>query len=246
MGKGLKAVIFNFNGVIINDEALHQALLEKVLLEENIQLRFGEYREVGLGKSDRACFDNFLTSRGRAFTDATLDLLVQRKSQYYQNEITTLTPLPIYSGVEDIIFRFRALQLPLAIVSEAGRREIQIVLDRSGLATHFSVIVDGEDIPLNKPDPTGLLMAMEQLNRSFPTLGLEPSNCLVIEDTPAGIEAAKRAGMTVVGVANTYPYHMIQRQANWAVDYLNELELDRIQYCFEEESEAALSASAIE
>ena len=246
MSKGLKAVIFDFNGVIINDEPLHQELLEKVLIEENIRPRPGEYREMCLGRSDRAAFADLLTSRGRAFTDADLDLLVQRKSKYYQDAIATLTPLPIYPGVEDIIFRFRSLQIPLAIVSGAVRREIKTVLDRAGLTTHFSKIVAGDDTPTSKPDPTGLLMAVEQLNKSFPTLELEPANCLVIEDSPAGIDAAKRAGMTVVGVANTYPYHMIQRQANWTVDYLTELELDRIKYIFEKQTEAALSASAIE
>ena len=246
MGKGLKAVIFDFNGVIINDETLHQELLEKVLIEENIRPRPGEYRDVCLGKSDRACFSEILSNRGRAFTDADLDMLVQRKSKYYQDAIATLTPLPIYSGVEDIIFRFRSLQLPLAIVSGAVHDEIQKVLGRAGLTTHFSTIIAGDDISTSKPDPTGLLMAVEQLNQSFPTLDLAPSNCLVIEDTPAGIESAKRAGMSVVGVANTYPYHMIQRQANWAVDYLIELELDRLKYFFENQSEAALSASAVD
>ena len=246
MSKGLKAIIFDFNGVIINDESLHQELLEKVLVEENIRPRPGEYRNVCLGRSDRACFEDILTSRGRTFTDGELDLLVQRKSKYYQDAIATLTPLPIYSGVEDIIFRFRSLQLPLAIVSGATRFEIEKVLERSGLTAHFSTIVAGDDITTSKPDPTGLFKAVEQLNQSFPTLQLAPSNCLVIEDTPAGIEAAKKAEMSVVGVANTYPYHMIQRQANWAVDHLTELELDRVKYWFEHHSEAALSASAVD
>lgn len=246
MSKGLKAVIFDFNGVIINDEALHQELLEKVLVEENIRPRPEEYREVCLGKSDRACFAAILTSRGRAFTDDDLDMLTRRKSKYYQDAIATLTPLPIYAGVEDIIFRFRSLQLPLAIVSGAVHQEIDTVLERTGLATHFSTIIAGDDITTSKPDPTGLLRAVEQMNKAFPTLDLEPANCLVLEDSPAGIEAAKRAGMSVVGIANTYPYHMIQRQANWTVDYLIELELDRIKLFFETQSESALSASAVD
>lgn len=246
MSKGLKAVIFDFNGVIINDEALHQELLEKVLVEENIRPRPEEYREMCLGKSDRACFAAILTSRGRSFTDADLDMLTRRKSKYYQDAIATLTPLPIYAGVEDIIFRFRSLQLPLAIVSGAVHQEIDMVLERTGLLTHFSTIIAGDDITTSKPDPTGLLNAVEDLNKTFPTLALEPANCLVLEDTPAGIEAAKRAGMSVVGIANTYPYHMIQRQANWTVDYLIELELDRIKLFFETQSEAALSASAVD
>jgi beta-phosphoglucomutase-like phosphatase (HAD superfamily) len=63
-------------------------------------------------------------------------------------------------------------------------------------------------------------------------LKADASECLAIEDTFAGIEAAKRAGMQVVGVANTYPFHMLQRQASWTVDYLNELEFDRVQQVY--------------
>ena len=62
----------------------------------------------------------------------------------------------------------------------------------------------------------------------MPSLNLKPAQCLAIEDTPAGITAAKQAGMQVVGIANTYPLHMLQRQADWTVDYLNEIELDRV------------------
>ena len=68
-------------------------------------------------------------------------------------------------------------------------------------------------------------MAVERLNQEYPDLQLQPSECLAIEDTPAGIQAAKRAGISVVGVANTYPFHMMQRRANWAVDYLCDLDL---------------------
>ena len=92
MSKGLKAVIFDFNGVIINDEVLHQEFLEKVLIEENIRPRPGEYKEVCLGRSDRACFADILTNRGRVLTDADLDMLVRRKSKYYQDAIATLAP----------------------------------------------------------------------------------------------------------------------------------------------------------
>ena len=246
MSNGLKAVIFDFNGVIINDEPLHQKLLEELLIEENIRPKPGEYRELCLGRSDRICLQDLLSRRGRAVSDDYLDALVKRKSRAYQEALATIKPLPIYSGVEDIVFRLKASQLPLAIVSGAVRQEIQTVLDRSGLSSHFSVIVAGDDITTSKPDPTGLLLAVQQLQQKHPTLQLDPSNCLVLEDTPAGIEAAKRAGMSVAGVANTYPYHMIQRQANWAVDYLNELELDRVKHFFERHSEASLSASAID
>jgi phosphoglycolate phosphatase/beta-phosphoglucomutase len=73
------------------------------------------------------------------------------------------------------------------------------------------------------------LLAIERLNQHLPELNLKPQECLAIEDTFPGIQAAKRAGISVVGVANSYPFHMLQRQANWAVDYLKDLEIDRVQ-----------------
>ncbi|MEB3229976.1 MAG: HAD family phosphatase [Leptolyngbyaceae bacterium] len=246
MDNKLKAVIFDFNGVIINDEPLHQKLLEQILIEENVRPDPGEYRDCCVGRSDRACLFDILSSRGRALTDAYIDGLIQRKSQAYLEEIATLTPLPIYPGLEDIIFQFRASQIPLAIVSGARRQEIEIVLNRSNLAANFALIVSSDEVKTSKPDSTGLLVALEQLQQQYPNLELTPANCLVIEDSPAGIEAAKGAGMSVVGVANTYPYHMIQRQANWTVDYLHELELDRIKRFFEQRTEAFLSASAVD
>jgi beta-phosphoglucomutase-like phosphatase (HAD superfamily) len=66
------------------------------------------------------------------------------------------------------------------------------------------------------------------LNQKYPDLNLRLPECLAIEDTPVGIQAAKCAQMQVVGVANTYPFHMLHRQANWTVDYLTDLEWEQI------------------
>jgi HAD superfamily hydrolase (TIGR01509 family) len=228
----LKAVLFDFNGVIINDEPLHEKLIEQLLIEENLRLKPGEFQAMCLGRSDRACLSDLLMRRGRVVTDAYLMGLVQRKSQAYQRELASIETLPIYPGLMDFIFQVRAAQLPLAVVSGAVRSEIDLVLTRTNLVEYFSVVVAGDEIPTSKPNPAGYLLAVDRLNQQFPHLLLQPQECLAIEDTFAGIEAAKQAGMQVVGVANTYPFHMMQRQSNWAVDYLSDLELDRIQAVF--------------
>jgi len=229
----LKAVLFDFNGVIINDEALHQQLIEQILIEENVRPNPSEYREICLGRSDRACLTDLLNRQGRVVTEDYMNTLIQRKSSRYLNELTSINPLPIYPDVPDALYKFKAAQLKIGLVSGALREEIDIVLERGQLSDDFSVIVSSSDIKTSKPDPEGYLLAVDQLNEQFPNLRLEPSDCLVLEDTPAGITAAKRAGMSVVGVANTYPFHMMQRQANWTVDYLAELEIERIQQVFE-------------
>jgi beta-phosphoglucomutase len=228
----LKAVLFDFNGVIINDEPLHEKLLAQILVEENLRAKPEEFREICLGRSDRACLQDLLTLRGRVVSDDYLTGLITRKSRLYQQQLDTLEEIPIYPGLSDLIFKIRVANLPMAVVSGAVRAEIEWVLNHADLAQYFSVIVAGDDIMTSKPDPTGYLLAVDRLNQQHPDLALQPQDCLAIEDTFAGIEAAKRAGMKVVGVANSYPYHMMQRQSNWAVDYLSELELDRVQQVF--------------
>ena len=154
---------------------------------------------------------------------------MQRKAQAYHQQIEKVAKLPTYPGLEDLVFQVRSQQLKLAVVSGAMRSEIQLVLQRLNLTQCFSVLVAGDDITTSKPEPDGYLLAVERLNQLYPELQLQPGERIAIEDTPAGIQAAKTAKIPVVGVANTYPFHMMQRQANWAVDYLNQLDLEWVQ-----------------
>ena len=226
----LKAVLFDFNGVIINDAPLNQKLIDQILVEENLCPKPGEYRKVCLGRSDRACLSDLLNSRGRVVSETQLLELLKRKARAYEQE--RLLELPLYPGLEDLIFQLLSRSLKLAIVSETMRSEVDIVLNRANLAEYFAVIVTGDELISSLPEPDGYLLTVERLNQQYPSLNLQPCECLVIEDTLTGIAAAKRAGIPVVGVANTYPFHMLQRQANWTVDYLCDLEIDRVQQVY--------------
>jgi beta-phosphoglucomutase len=236
----LKAVLFDFNGVIINDEKIHQQLIEEILIAENLRFNPRDYREVCLGRSDRACLTELLERRGRILSESSITQLMRRKAQAYQQQLESLKKLPIYSGLEDLIYQLRVAQVPMGIVSGALRSEVELVLERSNLEQHFSTIVSGDDIKVSKPEPDGYLLAVEKLNQQFPELRAQASDCLAIEDTPAGIEAAKRAGMQVVGVANTYPFQMMQRQANWAVDYLSQLDVEWVQQVYAQPTRQSL------
>ncbi|MDX2240547.1 MAG: HAD family phosphatase [Leptolyngbyaceae cyanobacterium bins.302] len=228
----LKAVLFDFNGVIINDEPIHEKLIDQLLIEENLRPKPGEFRQICLGRSDRACIRELFGNRGRVLTDPMLDGLVVRKSKAYRQELEALEQIPSYAGLQDLIFNIRASQLKMAVVSGALRSEIELVLERLNLRDNFSVIVAGDDGVPSKPEPESYLLAVTRLNQAFPGLDLHPEDCLAIEDTFAGLAAAKQARIPVVGVANTYPFHMLQRRANWAVDYLSDLELDRVRQVY--------------
>jgi beta-phosphoglucomutase len=228
----LKAVLFDFNGIIIKDESIHQELINEILIKENLRPSDSEYWEICLGKSDRACLTEILSRRGRTVSEDYLNKLIHSKTQAYQQRITELELLPIYPGVKDLMEKIQIEGLSIGVVTGALRSEVKLVLERAGLVKYLSTMIAGDDLKASKPNPDGYLLAVERLNRQHPYLQLQPSNCLAIEDTYTGIKAAKQAGMQVVGVANTYPLHMLQRQANWAVDYLLELELERIKQVF--------------
>lgn len=227
----LKAVLFALRGVIINDEPLQQQACEQILIEENLLLQPKEFRQVCLGRSDRACLTDLLAHRGRVLSETYLLQLVKRKAQAYQQQLEKEL-LPLYPGLQDLIVQLHSRSLKLAIVSGAIRSEVELVLNRATLAEYFTVIVGGDDITTSKPEPDGYILAVERLNQQYPGFNLQPSQCLAIEDTLIGIQAAKLAGISVVGVANTYPFHLLQRQANWTVDYLCDLEIDRVQQVY--------------
>ncbi|MFN6153307.1 HAD family phosphatase [Anabaena sp. AL09] len=228
----LKAVLFNFNGVIIKDGLIHIQLIDEILIQENLQPQRVKEREDFLGIGSRAYLQNLLKNRGRVVTEAYMAQLLTRKAQAYVLELEKLEKLPLYSGIEDVIFQIRSRHLKMALVSDALSLEIEMVLTSAKLAEYFPVIVSGDDISSDKPNPEGYLLAVERMNQTYPELNLEPDECLVIENTPAGIQAAKRAQMQVVGVANTYPFQMLHRQANWTIDYLIDLDLQRVQEVF--------------
>lgn len=226
----LKAVLFSFSGIIIDDEDIRKTLSEQVLLAENLRPNEDDYYDVCLGKSDRACLKALLYQRGRDVNTEMLDKLLQKECEIYQNWVSNLEKLPIYPGLEDLIFRCRTAQIEMAIVTGAERQQVIDVLDRANLKEHFSIIIAGDDISLSesKPSPDGYKKAIAQFNQQHSNLQLQPDECIAIEDTFSGITAAKSANIPVVGVAHTYPNHMLQRRATWVVDYLREINFDWI------------------
>ena len=238
----LKAALFGFNGIIINDEEVRQTLSEQVLLSENLRPNPDDYHDVCLGRSDRACLKALLSQRGRTVPPEALDKMLAKESATYQIWLDSLKKLPVYPGLDDLIFRCQAAQIKMAIVTGAERQQVINVLEKAELTEHFTAIVTGEDISADgsKPAPDSYIKVIEKLNEVHPNLQLHASECVAVEDSFAGIEAAKNAQVPVVGVAHTYPNHMLQRRATWVVDYLREIKFDWVGEKFGNESPAGM------
>ncbi|MEM6448689.1 MAG: HAD family phosphatase [Cyanobacteria bacterium P01_D01_bin.105] len=244
----LKAALFNFNGIVIDDDAIRQTLSEQILLAENLRPNPDDYYDVCVGRSDRACLKALLSQRGRTVTEATLTKLLTQENSTYQTWLDELDKLPIYPGLEDLIFRCRSAHVKMAIVTGVERSQVESALSKAGLKEHFPVIVAGDDISADgsKPAPDSYLQAISKLNQTYTDLQVSANECIAIEDTFVGIAAAKNANVPVIGVAHTYPNHMLQRRANWVVDYLREINFDWIGEPFGDVGDPAYQATAVE
>lgn len=229
----LKVVLFDFNGVIINDESIHRELIDEILLSENLRTAsYQEQQKFCLGRSDRVGIKDLLAYRGRQVSEDYLTKLIEKKAISYRQKLAELEILPIYQGVKKLLDQIQLKGWLLGLVTGAVKEETILVLEKEGILDYFQVIVTGDEISTSKPKPDGYLLAVEKFNKIKPNLQLEPQNCLAIEDSLAGIQAAKNAGIPVIGIAHTYPYHFMHRYANWAVDKFSEIDLERIEVAF--------------
>ena len=138
----LRAVIFDFNGIIVDDEPVHFRLFQKVLGEEGIALSQETYYARYLGFDDRGAFQAGFADQNRPLSEAKLGELVARKAAYYQDAIRD--QFVLFSGAKALVASL-SKSLPLAVASGALRHEIEAILTGAGLIEHFDAIVSAED-----------------------------------------------------------------------------------------------------
>jgi HAD superfamily hydrolase (TIGR01509 family) len=179
-------ILFDFNGVIIDDEPQHCEALIATLAEYGYPLDRETYYRDYLGFDDRECFRFTFARDGEGVEEARLLEAIERKSAHYERAVRA--DMRLVPGAADFVEAAALDGLQLAIVSGALRREIALVLDLAGLAPHFAEIVAAEDVTACKPDPQGF-------NRAREALGLAARRCVAIEDSLPGLAAARAAGL---------------------------------------------------
>lgn len=196
----IRAFIFDFNGVLVDDEPVHFDLFRDVMAEQGITITEQEYHDEYLGYDDRGCFAVALERAGQPNDAERIEELIARKAQRYA--AWAESGLKSFPGAAAAV-RALATRFPVGICSGALRSEIRFALRRLGIDEHIETIIAAEDTQRCKPDPEGYFLALDAL-RSAGCTGLEAAHCLVIEDSLAGIRSAKAAGMWAVGVTHTY------------------------------------------
>ena len=214
----IRAVIFDFDGVIANSEPLHLAAFRQVLASEGVALSEGDYYERYLGYDDVGVFRAVSRERGIHWDGERMAALVERKAVHLEQLERDGSIL--FPGADQAIRRLAA-SLPLAIASGALRPEIQRILNRAGLQQFFGVIVAAEDTPASKPAPDPYLCAVERLSAAS-GLRLAPADCVAVEDSHWGLESARAAGLRTVAVTHTYPASALGA-ADLLIDHLDNL-----------------------
>jgi beta-phosphoglucomutase len=241
----LRAIIFDFDGIIVDSEPLIMRLTQRMAAREGWTLSEEDYYRNYLALDDRGIIEHLYESHERPIDQARRDELVEWKIRLYAEAIRE--GLPPISGALEFVNRVAA-QFPLAIASGSLRSEVEYLLQKLGLREKFAVIITADDCDHCKPDPEIFLKALTRLKqlptfngRASPemersegtTAALHAGECLAIEDAPAGVRAAQAAGMKCLALAHSRPGEALQH-ADWVFREFAEVDFQKIQAEFHE------------
>lgn len=196
----LKAVIFDFDGVITDSEMLHLRAFNEALVPYGINIKKEDYYSEYLGLTDRDLLKT-LFEKGILKTEASeLEKILKQKKAIFAK--LAKSESQIIDGVREFLQLLSENKIPMAICSGALLGEIELILNQTGLRKYFETIVSAQDVAKGKPDPEGFVLALKKLKEN--NSSIEPQDCIVIEDSRWGLEAAKAAGMKTVAVTNSY------------------------------------------
>lgn len=185
-----KAVIFDLDGVIVCTDECHYKGWKKLADEESIYFD-REINQRLRGVSRMESLEIVLEKANKAYTAEEKAEMAERKNNFYREYIKDLTPADVLPGVMDFCEKLRAQGVKLAIGSSS--KNTPAILKGIGLDTYFDAVADGNQITKSKPDPEVFLLAAK-------LVGINPADCMVVEDAEAGVEAALAGGMDVLGL----------------------------------------------
>jgi HAD superfamily hydrolase (TIGR01509 family) len=226
----LRAIIFDFDGVLVDSEPLIFKLTQEMAAQEGWTVSEDEYYLNYLALDDRGLVEHLFRSHGQLVDDQRREELIAWKFRAYQEIIRNgLPPIP---GAVEFVEKVAA-QFPLAIASGSLRVEIEHLLEKLGLRKKFSVLATADDCQRSKPDPEVFLKALGRFQQlsAFRQAPLVAAECLAIEDAPLGVVAAHAAGMRCLALAHSRPREEL-RHADWVSHEFDDVSFEKIVAAF--------------
>jgi HAD superfamily hydrolase (TIGR01509 family) len=221
----LKAVIFDFDGVITDSEVLHLRAFNKSLVPFGVEITTKDYYQNYLGFSDFDCYKALIEHGLLKVEEREIPAIIKEKSRIYEQ--LARTEGRAIEGVHEFLKMLEDNHIPMAICSGSLLAEIELMLDEAKLRHYFKTVVSAEQVKKGKPDPEGFLLCLRKLNEVCnPSIAAE--ECIVIEDSQWGLKAGKAAGMHVIAVTTSYDADQLPL-AEKVVNRLNELTIDDLQ-----------------
>jgi beta-phosphoglucomutase len=221
----LQAVIFDFDGVIADTEPLHFKALNKTLGRYGIKISKEVYYRDYLGYTDNDCFEIIKQSHPDKVGKTSVKSLMQQKSKVYVELIKDESC--VIPHVQDFLQMLAGSNLAIGICSGGLRSEIETVLVKERLHDFFEVIVSANEVKKGKPDPQGFVLVLQMLKERHPGKSIKAGDCVVIEDSHWGLEAAQAAEMHTVAVTNSYAKDELA-MAEMVVSNLGQLTVDNL------------------
>jgi len=191
----IKGIIFDLDGVLVSTDELHYQAWKRLAEELNITNFTREDNERQRGVSRMASLEVVLEKSDKTYTEEEKIELADRKNEYYKESLAFLDDSATLEGVKDALSILKKKNLLLAVGSAS--KNAPAILEQTGIMPYMNQISCGLDTTRSKPDPEVFQIAAQRLQ-------LKPEECLVVEDSAAGVEAAKRGGMRSLGVG---PFH---------------------------------------
>jgi HAD superfamily hydrolase (TIGR01509 family) len=213
----IRAVVFDFNGILADDDPIHMEALLRVAREEGLSFTRNEYKEKYLALQDSDCFREIWRAGNRTLDERKSADLIQRKGVYYFEAIRGRDVL--FQGAREAVQAAR-LRGPVAIASGARETEIHHILAGAGLLSPFATIVAAEHVQKGKPNPEPFQVAWQRLRDVVRDLKVE--ECLAVEDSIGGLESARAAGLHCLGVTHSYPRERLEGKAHAVIDSIAE------------------------
>jgi beta-phosphoglucomutase len=207
----IKAIVFDFDGVLADSEMLHLRVYRELLGPSGVNISNEEYCERYLGFDDEGVFAQVAIDYGLLLGDEEIELLIAEKARRFEALVSSANVM--YPTAVPCVHRLGA-EWPLGIASGARRSEIELMLRGAALFDRFAFIVAAGDTDNGKPAPDPYARAAE-------LHGVAPADCVAIEDSHAGLDSARTAGMRTIAIATTYPRETLA--ADFVADSLDEL-----------------------